>query len=89
MSKITSEKIDNGTVAFTLEGVRHTMPNLLRHKLWEDKDVEFAAYEKKHPYVGDPRIVIRSKNPEKSLMNAIKAAEAETEEFKKAFEKEF
>ena len=86
---ITQEKIDNKTVAFVLEGMRHTIPNLVRSKLWEDKDVEFAAYEKKHPYVGEAKIIVRAKNPEKSLINAIKLAQEEAEDFKKAFEKEF
>ncbi len=89
MVKVTSEKIDSNTIAFEIEGMRHTIPNLLRTKLWEEKDVDFAAYEKKHPYVGNPRIIVRSKNPQKSLQNAIKTAEAEIEEFRKAFEKEF
>ena len=63
-----------GTEMITVEmdGARHTIPNVLREELWKDSTVTFAAYEKKHPYIGNPKLIIKSKDPKKSLLTAIK-----------------
>ncbi len=70
-----------------IEGERHTIPNLLRESLWEDGAVELAAYEKKHPSLGNPKIIIRAKDPRKALLSAIKRSEASVKEFIDEFEK--
>ena len=90
MAKIKSETLDDeGTTAFTLEGHRHTIPNLLRARLWEQAGVDLAAYEKKHPYVGDARVIVRAKDAEKALKGAVSAAQKQAKDFKAAFNKEF
>ena len=75
-----------GTEMMTIEidGARHTIPNVLREELWNDSTVTFAAYEKKHPYIGNPKLIIKSKDPKKSLLTAIK----NTQNNIKIFEKE-
>ena len=70
-----------------LEGKRHTIPNFVRDSLWDDDSVTLAAYEKKHPSLGSPKIIVRAKDPRKSLVAAIKRCEAETKDFIEEFEK--
>ncbi|NOR84923.1 DNA-directed RNA polymerase subunit L [archaeon] len=71
-------------ITIKMDGARHTLPNAIREELWNDSTVTFAAYEKKHPYLGNPKLIIKSKDPKKSLLTAIK----NTQDNIKIFEKE-
>ncbi len=82
---IIEEKKD--LLVIELEGVKHTLPNLLRNVLWEDKDVDYTAYEKKHPYLGHPRLVIKGKDPKKSLEKAVKSSKDLFKNLKAEFSK--
>ena len=68
-----------------IEGVRHTLPNLLCTELWNDSSVSSATYEKKHPYMGNSILIIKSKDPKKSLKDAINRTEKSIGEFEKKF----
>ena len=81
--KVTKEGKD--TIVVEFDGARHTIPNLLRNNLWDDTSVTLAAYEKKHPYLGNPKLIIKSKNPKKSLLDAIKLSQAQIKDFEKEF----
>ncbi|MFH1126952.1 MAG: RpoL/Rpb11 RNA polymerase subunit family protein [archaeon] len=70
-----------------LVGGSHTIPNLLRSELWNDSTVTFAAYEKKHPYLGNPLIIVRAKDSMKSLKGAISRSQDNISEFEKLFVK--
>ena len=78
-----------GTEMMTIEidGARHTIPNVLREELWNDSTVTFAAYEKKHPYLGNPKLIIKSKDPKKSLLTAIKNTQSKITTFEKEITK--
>ncbi len=65
-----------------LEGESHTLCNVLRKILMEDKDVRAAAYVIEHPIIGEPKLYIRGKNPRKSLMNAAETLKSRCEELK-------
>lgn len=56
-------------------GDAHTILNLIKRRLLEDKSVEFAGYNKPHPLKEESVLVIRTKkgNPEKTLKNAVKS----------------
>ena len=73
-----------------MEGESFTLANLLRKNLWES-GAEQASYMKEHPYLSQPKIIVFSKNPKKSLENAAqKVADAAKEfqtEFKRALKK--
>jgi len=75
------------TLVVEIEGERHTIPNLIRESLWQDDSVVLAAYEKKHPSLGSPKVIVNAKDPRKALVSAIKRSEAETKEFLEEFEK--
>ena len=71
-----------------IEGARHTIPNLIREALWEDNSVDLAAYEKKHPMLGNPKVIIKAKDPRKALLTAIKRTEEAVKEFEEEFKKQ-
>jgi len=65
-------KNEKNLIEFKLKGERHTIPNLLRQKLLESKEVEFVAYKLEHPTAEDSMFVLRTKKekPIKVLKNA-------------------
>jgi DNA-directed RNA polymerase subunit L len=75
------------TLIIEIEGVRHTLPNALRNELWNDSSVTLSAYEKKHPYLGNPKLIIKGKNPKKSLQDAIKRTQDKIKVFEREFKK--
>lgn len=87
--KVEVESEDKGTLIIKIEDSRHTLPNMIRRALWEDPSVTFAAYEKKHPFLGAPRLIIRAKDPKKALFTAIKKTEEDLKKFESEFNKVF
>ncbi len=73
------------TLKIEIKDARFNIANLIRKELWNDKDVSLAAYEKKHPFLDNPKLIIKAKNPKKSLLGAVKRAEDQFKEFKVKF----
>jgi DNA-directed RNA polymerase subunit L len=69
-----------------IEGESHTLCNVLRKTLMEDKDVESAAYVIEHPTIGVPKLYLKAKNPRKSLMRAVETLKSRSDEFKNLIE---
>ncbi len=84
---INVKKEKDGTLVVEMKDVDPYIPNLLRHVLWEDESVTFAAFDKDHPYVGVPKLIIRGKNPEKSLKEAVKKVRNRFEALNDVFQK--
>jgi DNA-directed RNA polymerase subunit L len=62
------------------EGIDRGIAELIKEKLSENKDVEFASVEKDHPQTGVPRLVVKSSKSAKGQV--VKAIEALEEEIK-------
>lgn len=59
---------------FELKGEDHTLCNLLREELWNDKSITVSAYNIAHPLVGIPKFIIETdgnKEPKKALLDAV------------------
>lgn len=69
-----------------VDGEDHTLLNLLRENAW-NTGADQAAYMIEHPYLLKPKIIIRSKNPVKTLVDAAQAAADEAEVFQKVLAK--
>ncbi|MEM3402025.1 MAG: DNA-directed RNA polymerase subunit L [Candidatus Hadarchaeales archaeon] len=71
-----------------ITGEDHTLANLLRIKLNEEKDVA-ASYTMDHPLLGKIKFYVRSeeRNPDKVVMEACDKIVMEIEEFRDNFEK--
>ena len=62
-------------LVFELTGEGHTLCNVLRDELWNDKSVTVSAYNISHPLVGIPQFIVETdgkKDPKKALQDAIK-----------------
>lgn len=59
-----------GRLVFELTGADHTVANMLKDELWNDKTVTVATYAIEHPMKSVPRFIVESDDPKKSLLEA-------------------
>jgi DNA-directed RNA polymerase subunit L len=85
--KINKVKDTKEMLHVELEGETHTLANAVREELYEDKSVEGAAYMVKHPLVSNPELIVKGKNPKKSLKDAAGRLSKKSKEFRDAFKK--
>ena len=60
-----------------------TLVNLLNENIWKQKSIEMAAYSVEHPYLSQPVLVVKSKNPKKTLLDAAEKILEDVKELKK------
>jgi len=63
-----------------------TLVNLLHENLWKTK-IDYSAYVKDHPYLSQPVILVKSKNPKQSLVDAADKIIEDCETIQKKFDK--
>lgn len=64
--------------------------NAIREELWNDKSVSEAAFRKEHPYLAEPKIIVKTSRgePEVALEKACERLIEKIEEFKEKFKTE-
>lgn len=82
--KVLEKKKDKFKIEVTGEG--HTLLNILREKAWKT-GARQSAYMIKHPYLSQPEIIIRAKNPGKVLSDAAQLVINDSREFGKEFKR--
>ncbi len=70
-------------IVFDLIGADHTFCGTLKKELWNDKAIKVSAYNVEHPLIGIPRFIIETedKDPEKTLLDAVKRIDKRNEQF--------
>ena len=74
-----------------VKGVDHTLCNVLKSELWNDKHVKVAAYSIRHPQISVPQMVVETDgelSPKNALINAAQRLHKLDEKFVKEFSKE-
>ena len=61
-----------------------TLVSVINENLWQQK-VEVAAFRKDHPYLSKPVLLVKSKNPKKSLLDATEQVVEDAKELRKKF----
>lgn len=69
-----------------VEEETHTLLNLLRENAWK-AGADQASYVIEHPYLSDPVLIVRSKNPQKTIGDAAQMAVEQAKEFQAEFKK--
>lgn len=90
--KIKTLKKTQNELKIEVEGVGHTLCNLLQKRLSEDENVDLAGYDIPHPLASNSIIYVRTKGnvkPEEALLKALKKARDINEKFRKEVEKAF
>jgi DNA-directed RNA polymerase subunit L len=73
-----------------VEGMGHTLCNMLQKMLSENEKVDLAGYDIPHPLASNPIIYVRTKGkakPEEALLKAIERARNVNKEFREELEK--
>jgi len=71
-------------IILEVQGETHTFLNLLRENAW-DSGSRQASYMMEHPYLSEPKLIIRADNPKKVLDNAAQMIIDQAKEFGKEF----
>ncbi len=77
---------DKNLLKVKVSGETHTLLNILREKCWEEK-ADQSSYIQEHPYITEPYVVVRSKDPKKTLLTAAQNIVDQAKEFRVEFEK--
>jgi DNA-directed RNA polymerase subunit L len=85
--KLVSKSKDS--IEVEIAGEDETMLYPLQQKLLEDKSVVFATYEKGHPMLDNPKLIVKVKEgkPQAALKRAAKALANDFKQFRELFEK--
>ncbi len=59
--------------------------NLVNENIWQQKGIEVSAYSTEHPYLAKPVLLVKSKNPKKSVLEATRQIADDAKELRKQF----
>jgi len=88
--RVKALKKTSSELKIEVEGVGHTLCNLLQKRLLEDENVDLAGYDIPHPLASNSVIYVRTKGdvkPEKALLKAIGKARETNKKFSEELEK--
>ena len=71
---------------FEVDGLGHTLINILKTELWNDNNIKVATYSLKHPQIGKPKFILETDgnaSPRVALTSAIGRLKKLSEKFKK------
>ncbi len=71
-------------IRFEVKGEDHTLCNLLRKELWNNKHVTVSGYNIDHPLVSEPIMLVETdgkEDPRKVLIKAVDSLKNKTKEF--------
>jgi len=73
-------KNENGEMEIKIVNADDGLGEVLVRNLNEDKSVKFTAYKREHPTNKYIKLIIKSKDPKKSLLKAIEGVKKEINE---------
>ncbi len=85
--KVDREK--ENEILLELKGESLSFVNLIRSELWNDKSVTEAAHIKKHPYLGEPQLFVKTDrgSPKTALSKTATRIADQAIEFKEEFKR--
>jgi DNA-directed RNA polymerase subunit L len=84
---------DEKRLILEVKGESVSFANLIRSELWNDKSVSEAAHIKEHPYLDQPKILVKTERGsprvalEKAAVRVLDKAKEFQEEFKRSLKK--
>ncbi len=73
-------------LSLEIEGETHTFLNLLRENVWKAGGKQ-ASYIIRHPYLSEPKFIVRANDPKKTLDKAAQMIIDQAKEFENAVKK--
>ena len=78
-------------IQIELKGESVGFVNLIKEELWNDENVDEAAYIKEHPYMAEPKIYVKMKggrfDTRVALDRAVKRLQVKLKDLKKEFKR--
>ena len=62
-----------------------TLVNLVNENIWHQKGIDVSAYAPEHPYLEQPVLLVKAKNPKKAVLDAIGQIQDDAKDLKKQF----
>jgi DNA-directed RNA polymerase subunit L len=84
--KVIEKKKDG--VKIEVHGESHTLLNVLRENAWK-AGADQASYMIEHPYMAQPKITVKAKNPNKVLASAAQSLSDDAKSFLTAFKRAY
>ncbi len=84
--KLELVSLEDEEARISVKGESPTLLNLLRESAWKQKP-ESVAYKVNHPYLSDPELVVKSKNPLKILDDSAQDVIEQVKDLQKEFSK--
>ncbi|MGM5483356.1 MAG: RpoL/Rpb11 RNA polymerase subunit family protein [Nanobdellota archaeon] len=79
--KIIEDK--KSRVVFELVGADHTIANILKEKIAQQKGVSACSYNVEHPMVSNPKFFIEAESAKKAIETAVDELKKENDDLKK------
>lgn len=70
-------------VLFELVGADHTLANVLKERITEQKGVHVCSYNVEHPLVSSPKFIVEADNVKKAISDAIDSLKKDNDALKK------
>ena len=88
--KLNVIRKDKNSILIEVKGESISFVNLLKYELWKDKNVLEAAAIKEHPYMGEPKLLVKVKtgNPLTAIKKAVKNLSLQTKEIRDEFNRD-
>jgi DNA-directed RNA polymerase subunit L len=80
--KILEDK--KGRVIFELVGADHTIANVLKERIAQQKGVSTCSYNVEHPLVSSPKFIVEADNVKKAIEDAIDSLKKDNDSLRKA-----
>lgn len=82
-------KKDKNLLEVEVRGEGIGFVNLIKEELWNDKNVDEAAYIKEHPYMVEPKLYVKTKKKKvkKVVEDAVKRTQVQLKELKRGFKR--
>ena len=83
-------KEGSGMIEIELKGGTVGFANLIKEELWNDKNIDEAAYIKERPYMAEPKIYVKMKGKSSTrtgLERAIKRLQVKLKSLEKEFKR--
>ena len=84
--KLELISLEDNEAKISIKGESNTLLNLLRESIWKQKP-ESATYKVDHPYLSDPELIVKAKNPMKVLDDSAQDILDQVKELGKEFSK--
>lgn len=73
---------DKGCIEIEIAGEDHTLCNSIRREIYNENGDVIAGYNIEHPLISNPRMIVTSDKPRKTILNAVDRLKSKNKELR-------